>query len=145
MTIVEKSALVPYSASQMFALVSDVASYPKFLPWCKASEVLSQEEDGIQASVSLSWAGVEKTFVTRNRHQEGLVIDIQLVEGPFKQLEGIWRFEQLGDLGSKVTLDLEFSFASRILDTMVGPVFTQIANSLVESFHKRAQEVYGDG
>lgn len=145
MTIVEKSALVPYSSAQMFALVSDVASYPQFLPWCKASEVMSQDEDGIQASVTLSWAGVEKTFVTRNLHQQGQVIDIQLVEGPFKQLEGIWRFEQLGELGSKVTLDLEFSFSSRILDKMVGPVFTQIANSLVESFHKRAQEVYDEG
>ena len=144
MTIIIKSALVPYSAAQMFVLVADVGSYSSFLPWCKASEVLSRDDHGMQASVTLSKAGIEKTFVTRNLHQQDKEIEMQLIEGPFKQLEGFWRFEQLGDMGSKVTLDLEFSFSSTMLDKVVGPIFTQIANSLVDSFQKRAVEVYGE-
>lgn len=144
MAVIEKSALVPYSAAQMFALVSDVESYSLFLPWCKASEVITQDETGMQASVTLFKAGIEKTFVTRNIHQQDKQIEMQLVKGPFKQLEGFWRFHQLGDLGSKITLDLEFSFSSVMMDKLMGTIFTQIANSLVDSFQQRAVEVYGE-
>ena len=143
MTSISKSALVPYSPAQMFALVDAIEVYPEFLPWCRATKVLSRTDDEVRATIELSKGGVEKAFTTCNRNQKNKMIEMRLVEGPFKRLEGFWRFDALGDEGCKVSFDLEFEFASRMLDMVVGPVFSQIANSLVDSFHKRAVEVYG--
>ncbi len=143
MTSISKSALVPYSPAQMFALVDAIEVYPEFLPWCRATKVLSRTDDEVRATIELSKGGVEKAFTTCNRNQKNKMIEMRLVEGPFKRLEGYWRFDALGDEGCKVSFDLEFEFASRMLDMVVGPVFSQIANSLVDSFHKRAVEVYG--
>jgi len=143
MTSISKSALVPYSPAQMFALVDGIEIYPEFLPWCRATKVLSRTDDEVRATIELSKGGVEKAFTTCNRNQKNKMIEMRLVEGPFKRLEGFWRFDALGDEGCKVSFDLEFEFASRMLDMVVGPVFSQIANSLVDSFHRRAVEVYG--
>ena len=143
MTVINKSALVPYSPAQMFALVDDIESYPAFLPWCKRAQVLSRTEDEVRATIELSKGGVEKAFTTCNRNQKNKMIEMRLVEGPFKRLEGFWRFDPLGDDGCKVSLDLEFEFASRMLGMVVGPVFSQVANSLVDSFQQRAVDVYG--
>ena len=143
MTSISKSALVPYSSAQMFALVDGIEVYPEFLPWCRATQVLSRTDDEVRATIALSKGGVEKAFTTCNRNQKNKMIEMRLVEGPFKRLEGFWRFDALGDEGCKVSFDLEFEFASRMLDMVVGPVFSQIANSLVDSFHRRAVEVYG--
>ena len=143
MTSISKSALVPYSPAQMFALVDGIEIYPEFLPWCRATKVLSRTDDEVRATIELSKGGVEKAFTTCNRNQKNKMIEMRLVEGPFKRLEGYWRFDALGDEGCKVSFDLEFEFASRMLDMVVGPVFSQIANSLVDSFHRRAVEVYG--
>jgi len=143
MTSISKSALVPYSPAQMFALVNGIETYPEFLPWCRNTEVLSRSDDEVRATIELSKGGVEKAFTTCNRNQKNKMIEMRLVEGPFKRLEGFWRFDALGDEGCKVSFDLEFEFASRMLDMVVGPVFGQIANSLVDSFHRRAVEVYG--
>ncbi|WP_455234736.1 type II toxin-antitoxin system RatA family toxin [Thiogranum longum] len=143
MPAIRKSALVPYSPAEMFALVDDVDAYPQFLPWCGHAKVLSRSEDEVRASVAITKGGVEKVFTTCNRLQHNKMIEIRLVEGPFKHLEGFWRFDPLGEHGCKVSLDLEFEFASRMLGMVVGPVFSQVANSLVDSFQKRAVEVYG--
>ncbi|HHJ16858.1 MAG TPA: type II toxin-antitoxin system RatA family toxin [Gammaproteobacteria bacterium] len=143
MTDISKSALVPYTPMQMFALVDDIDAYPKFLPWCRDAKVLSRTDDEVRATIVLSKGGVEKSFTTRNLNQKGKMIEMRLEEGPFKHLEGFWRFDALGDDGCKISFDLEFEFASRMLDMVVGPVFSQIANSLVDSFHKRAVEMYG--
>ncbi len=143
MTIINKFALVPYTPAQMYALVDDIEAYPEFLPWCKSTRVLSRTEDEVRATIELSRGGVEKSFTTCNRNQKNKMIEMRLVEGPFRRLEGFWRFDALGDDGCKVSLDLEFEFASRMLDMMIGPVFSQIANSLVDSFQKRAVAVYG--
>ena len=143
MTIINKFALVPYTPAQMYALVDDIEAYPEFLPWCKSTRVLSRTEDEVRATIELSKGGVEKAFTTCNRNQKNKMIQMRLVEGPFKQLEGFWRFDVLGDDGCKVSLDLEFEFASRMLGMVIGPVFSQIANSLVDSFQKRAVDVYG--
>jgi len=143
MTSISKSALVPYTPAQMFALVDDIEAYPAFLPWCRGARVLSRTDDEVKATIELSKGGVEKAFTTCNRNQKDKMIEMRLVEGPFKHLEGFWRFDALGDEGCKVSFDLEFEFASRMLGMVVGPVFSQIANSLVDSFHKRAVEVYG--
>lgn len=143
MTAISKSALVSYSPAQMFALVDGIETYPEFLPWCRGAKVLSRTDDEVRATIELSKGGVEKAFTTCNRNQKNKMIEMRLVEGPFRQLEGFWRFDALGDDGCKVSFDLEFEFASRMLGMVVGPVFSQIANSLVDSFHKRAVEIYG--
>jgi ribosome-associated toxin RatA of RatAB toxin-antitoxin module len=143
MTTINKSALVPYSPREMFRLVRDVEAYPQFLPWCRQAKILSADHDVVRATLWLSKGGVEKAFTTSNRHQPNKMIEIRLVEGPFKHLQGFWRFDPLGEAGCKVSLDIEFEFASRMLGMVVGPVFNQIANSLVDSFQKRALEVYG--
>jgi len=143
MTIINKFTLVPYTPAQMYALVDDIEAYPEFLPWCKSTRVLSRTEDEVRATIELSKGGVEKAFTTCNRNQKNKMIQMRLVEGPFKQLEGFWRFDALGDDGCKVSLDLEFEFASRMLGMVIGPVFSQIANSLVDSFQQRAVDVYG--
>lgn len=143
MTTINKSALVPYSAAEMFALVDDIDAYPEFLPGCRRTSVLSRSVDEVRATIELSKGGVEKAFTTCNRTQHNKMIEVRLIEGPFKHLNGFWRFDPLGEEGCKVSLDLEFEFANRLLSTVVGPVFSQIANSLVDSFLKRAVAVYG--
>jgi len=127
----------------MYSLVRDIEAYPQFLPWCTQAKILSQDQDQVRATLWLSKGGVDKAFTTCNRHQVNKMIEIRLVEGPFKCLEGFWRFDALGDAGCKVSLDIAFEFSSRMLSLVVGPVFSQVANSLVDSFQKRAVQVYG--
>lgn len=143
MRIVNKSALVPYSASQMYLLVNDVARYPEFLPWCRSTQILSQTPDEMCASLELARGGFHKTFTTCNRLNPGHSIVIALDHGPFRHLEGHWRFEDLGADGSKVMLNMEFEFAGLVLDLMAGPVFHEICNSLVTAFTRRAAALYG--
>ena len=143
MTCISKSALVPYSPQEMFALVDDIDSYPEFLPWCSDARVVSRSDDEVCASISISKSGVDKSFVTCNRNQKNKMIEMRLKEGPFRHLQGYWRFDPLGDEGCKVSLDLEFEFSSRVLGMVIGPVFNQVANSLVDSFQQRALDVYG--
>jgi ribosome-associated toxin RatA of RatAB toxin-antitoxin module len=141
--VVDRSALVHYSNDEMFALVSDINAYPQFLPWCCGARVLSQEQDEMIARIDFSVSGVSKSFTTRNRLIPGREINMQLVEGPFSQLEGRWRFEPLGSAGSKISVFLEYDFSSKMVSLAVGPVFNKIANTLVDAFQKRAVEVYG--
>ncbi|HEX5513340.1 MAG TPA: type II toxin-antitoxin system RatA family toxin [Gammaproteobacteria bacterium] len=143
MASVSRSALVPYSAEQMFELVTDVNSYREFLPWCGDSRVLKQEGDVVEASILVSKAGIERAFTTRNRMQPGKMVEIRLVEGPFRHLDGYWRFYPLREDACKVTLDLDFEFSSKVITLAFGKVFTQIANTLVDAFVKRAKEVHG--
>lgn len=140
---ITRSALVPYTQQEMFDLVSDVDTYPQFLPWCSDAETLAHEDDSVQARIDFSLSGVSKSFTTRNRLVGNSAIQMRLVEGPFSKLEGSWRFEPLGDAGCKISLDLEYDFSSRMVSMVTGPVFNKIANSLVDAFRKRAVEVYG--
>ncbi len=142
MTTISKSALVAYSADEMYALVADVDRYPEFLPWCSAARVHEKTDTEMLAEIEMKIGGLHKTFMTRNVLGPGQM-DIRLVKGPFSRLEGWWRFQQVADLGSRISLDLEFDFSNRLLEMAVGPVFSSIANSLVDSFKKRARDVYG--
>lgn len=141
-TTISKSALVPYSADEMLSLVADVDRYAEFLPWCSGARVLAREPGALTAEIDMAFGGIRRTFTTRNELGAGRM-DMRLVRGPFSRLEGSWRFQQVAELGSRISLDLEFDFASRLLELAVGPVFGTIANSLVDSFKKRAREVYG--
>ena len=140
---VSRSALVPYSASDMYRLVEDVEAYPDFLPWCSDVAVHSREGDVVEATLEFRRGALKKRFRTRNAMVPDESMDLSLVGGPFRDLSGGWRFNQLGDEGSKVALDIEFEFESRALDLMVGPFFEDICNSLVDAFTERAHEIYG--
>jgi len=143
MPVINKSALVPYTALEMYKLVDDIEAYPAFLPWCGGSEVIERDEDEVKASILLSRSGIKKTFTTLNRLQHGKMIEMRLVEGPFRHLEGFWRFETLSDTASKIMFDIEFEFSNKLLAMTVGPVFSQITNTMVDAFTTRAVEVYG--
>jgi ribosome-associated toxin RatA of RatAB toxin-antitoxin module len=142
-TTVNKSALVPYSAGEMYALVNDIESYPDFLPWCKTSTVLERTDDEVRASLELARSGIQKSFTTLNRLQHDKMIEMRLINGPFKHLEGFWRFHALNESNCKVMLDMEFEFSSKLLSMTVGPVFSQITSTLVDAFTQRAVQVYG--
>ncbi|MGB5628476.1 MAG: type II toxin-antitoxin system RatA family toxin [Woeseiaceae bacterium] len=137
-----RSALVPYSAAQMYALVKDVEAYPSFLPWCNDAEVHVREESYIEASLELHRGRISKKFRTRNALVENESLGIALVGGPFKHMSGGWTFQPLGKTGCKVELDLEFEFESRAADVIFGRFFEHTCNSLVDSFTQRAAKIY---
>jgi ribosome-associated toxin RatA of RatAB toxin-antitoxin module len=147
MKTVHKSVLIWYSAAEMFALVTDVNSYPQFLPWCDRASVQDDDEEGMTAKIGIAFAGIRQSFTTRNRHEQDRKVVIKLVDGPFSTLEGEWNFLPVGD-GSqracKIDFNLSYGFSSGALATLVGPVFDKIAGSLVDAFVKRASVVYGD-
>lgn len=144
MASVKKSALVLYSAADMYALVDDIEAYPQFLPWCRSACILSRAEDEVRATIEMAKGGIHRSFTTCNRLQKPRMINIRLLEGPFKRLEGHWRFEPLRASASKVSLDMEFEFANPLLRVAIEPIFKQIANTLVDAFCKRAVELYGE-
>lgn len=143
---VNKSVLIWYSPEEMFALVTDVARYPEFLPWCDHGQVVAQDEAGMLAEVGITFSGIRQVFTTRNDHVPGREVNMRLVKGPFSRLDGGWHFVPLGD-GSqracRVELKLNYGFDNRALAAVVGPVFDKIAASLVDAFVKRAEQVYG--
>lgn len=147
MKTVHKSVLIWYSAAEMFALVTDVASYPQFLPWCDQAGVVEEDADGMTAKVGISFAGLSQSFTTRNTHVKDRKVTLKLVDGPFSKLDGHWDFTPLGD-GSqracKVNFSLRYDFDNAALAALVGPVFDKIAGSMVDAFVKRATQVYGE-
>ena len=145
---VRKSVLLWYSPQEMYDLVTDVELYPRFLPWCQRSEVLERHDDGVTARLWLAYLGVHHAFTTRNVHVAGESVAVSLVDGPFSLLDGTWLFRSLGRPGSddhacKVELDLRYQFASGALEAVVSPVFDRVAGTLVDSFVRRAESVYG--
>jgi ribosome-associated toxin RatA of RatAB toxin-antitoxin module len=142
MTVVERSALVPFSPAQMYALVADVASYAQFLPWCREATVHEQTAETMRASLEIAKGPLCKSFTTLNHLEPETGIRIELVEGPFRRLNGQWNFEALGDEGCKVSLHLKFEFTSRLMSATLGPVFNEIAGTMVHAFSRRAAEVY---
>ena len=147
MKTVHKSVLIWYSAAEMFALVTDVASYPQFLPWCDQASVLEEDAQGMTAKVGLSMAGLSQSFTTRNTHEKDSKVSLKLVDGPFSKLDGQWDFKPVGKGGEracKIEFSLRYDFDSSALAALVGPVFDKIAGSLVDAFVKRAGQVYGE-
>lgn len=134
--------MVAHSAAQMFDLVADVESYPDFLPWCHATRVVSRDEQQVCGRIEVARLGIHQTFTTCNRFERPHRMDIDLLDGPFRRLTGGWRFLALREDACKVELDLDFEFSGRLIDKAFGAVFNQIANSLVDAFCKRADEVY---
>ncbi|HVK94453.1 MAG TPA: type II toxin-antitoxin system RatA family toxin [Noviherbaspirillum sp.] len=143
MAVVHKSVLLGYSAEQMFALVDNIENYPKFLPWCGGAEVKQRDGDRVVATILINYHGVKQTFTTENTNVVPISMNMVLVEGPFKHLNGTWLFKPLREDACKVEFDLRYEFSSKLLEHLIGPVFNMIANSFVDSFCKRAEVVYG--
>lgn len=141
--VVEKSVLVGYSAQRMYDLVERVEDYPTFLPWCGGTEVKRQGGEAVVATVRIDYRGLKQSFTTENAHQAPHLIGMKLKEGPFSRLEGSWRFIPLNETACKIEFKLHYLFSSKILEKLVSPVFDYIANSFVDAFVKRAEEIYG--
>ena len=140
---ISKSAIVPYSPQQMFELVNNINDYSNFLNWCDSSSILNETGNQITASVQINKNGFKQTFTTINSSRPYEAIKMQLLDGPFDELQGEWRFEPLGENAAKVYLDLEFSFKSKIADMTISPLFKSIANSQLDAFIERAKQIYG--
>jgi len=139
---IEKSALVMYSSQEMFDLVNDVNAYPAFLPNCSNAKIISEDESSMTASIEISKAGLKKWFTTTNR-LAGNKVEMKLVDGPFKSLNGYWEFTALDEKACKVSLNLEFEFASKLIEMAFGKVFNEVAKNMVVAFTQRAKTVYG--
>lgn len=142
MAVVKEEQIVPYTQRQMYDLVNDVDQYSEFLPWCSESTVISKNQHEIRAELTLSASGMQKSFTTANRLHPHKMIEIHLVQGPFKHLHGFWHFEPRENDRCCVKLNLEFEFSNKLLGLMFGPVFSQVAHQLVKSFEERAHQVY---
>lgn len=145
---VKRSVLLWYSSREMYALVTGIERYPEFLPWCSRAELLESNEGAVTARLSLAYAGVRHAFTTRNEHMTDESVNMRLVDGPFSMLDGLWTFRAIGSAGAdraacRVELDLRYAFSSRALEAVVSPVFDRVANTLVDSFVSRAEQVYG--
>ena len=148
MKTVHKSVLIWFSAEEMFALVTDVAAYPEFLPWCDKTRIVSQDATCMVAEIGMALGGFHKSFTTRNLHTQGRQVKLSLIDGPFKHLEGTWDFYPLSQEGSaelqracRVELTLHYSFES-VFGGLVGPLFDKIAATLIDAFVQRAEKVY---
>jgi len=143
MPTVKRTEKVEFSQQQMYELVNNIDDYPQFVPACIGSQKRVVNDNEIEATLEFSRGGIDKSFTTRNRLQPYERIDIELVDGPFKHLEGFWYFVPKDEQQCEIQLDLEFEFSSGWLSMAFGPVFNQVANKLVQVFHKRAEQVYG--
>ena len=144
MTRISKKANVKYSANQMYMLVNDIESYPNFLPWCTNSTITNYSDNELVASVSISIGKIKKIFVTKNTMQQDSSISMELIEGPFKKLNGQWKFKNNLDSGSTVSLEMQFEFKNKLLRYTFGTAFTKITDSLVNAFIERANVIYGE-
>lgn len=139
---VYRHAIMPYSSHQMYEIVNAVDEYPSFLPWCEQATILRQTDEIMEATILMKKGKLNHSFTTLNTFSADNRIQMQLVNGPFKTLSGVWMFTALSDSASKIELNLEFEFSNRMISLLIGPVFTQIANSLVDAFCQRAHQIY---
>jgi ribosome-associated toxin RatA of RatAB toxin-antitoxin module len=143
---VKKSVLLWYSPHEMYELVTAVADYPRFLPWCERADILQQTDTSMTARLHLAYAGIRHAFTTRNEHVTDRSVKVSLVDGPFSNLDGSWSFQTVANQAQACRIDFElrYAFSSLALEVVVSPVFDRIANTFVDSFVKRAAQVYGE-
>ena len=140
---VDKSVLVGYTAQQMFSLVDDVEKYPEFLPWCVGTSISQRNEKISLATINVKYRQLRRSFTTENTRHEPNLIEMRLISGPFRYLEGNWRFTDLGNSGCKIEFHLRYEFSGRLLEKLLGPAFKHIADSFIDGFIKRAENIYG--
>lgn len=143
MKIVKRSALVTYSPLQMFAVVNDIAAYPQFLPWCSGAKILSQSDTEMVARLDLEKAGIRQSFTTRNTWDSPTAMEMNLVEGPFSYLKGVWSLQALGTDGCRISVQLTFELNSRVMNATLGKVFSVASDKMVDAFCQRAERIYG--
>tara|TARA_R110001583_G_scaffold16561_4_gene67752 strand:- start:1872 stop:2309 length:438 start_codon:yes stop_codon:yes gene_type:complete len=143
MAEVSRSALLMYSADEMYQLVNDVNAYPEFLPGCIDAKIITHVDNIMNASVTVSKAGIKQVFTTKNSLSEGREINMDLIDGPFKYLIGGWHFLPLDEHACKVNLDLKFEFSNKLVELAFGRIFNELVGSMVKSFSERAKIVYG--
>ena len=143
MAQVEKTVLIEKSAEQMFELVDRCEDYPAFLPWCSKTEVKQRDSETTVGTLFINYHAVKSSFTTRNEKQFPCDMKIQLVDGPFRHLEGSWHFKPLSEKACKIEFRLRYEFSSKLFEKIIGPVFSHIANTFVDAFVKRAYQVYG--
>ena len=143
METIKRSALIPYSAEQMFRLVDDIEQYPNFVPYCKSSQIISREDTSVCAKLEVAKSGIAKSFTTRNTLTQNETIKMELVDGPFKHLCGEWRFIPLAEDACKIELELEFEFSNKLASMAFASIFNQLIQSMVSAFTQRAEKVYG--
>ncbi|MFC1664590.1 type II toxin-antitoxin system RatA family toxin [Pseudomonadota bacterium] len=140
---ISRSALVNFSAAQMYGLVADISSYKDFLPWCSGARITAKTPEVVVATLDISYKGLRSSFTTRNQMSLRESIQLSLLDGPFTSLQGLWKFDALEENACKISLDLEFSMKNSVLAKLVGQVFGEIASEQVDAFHQRAQVLYG--
>ena len=138
---IRRSAIVEHSAAQMYALVDDIASYPRFLPWCTDVKV-EQVGDKKRATLTAAMGGIRQSFTTENENRPGEAMTMHLVEGPFRHFDAAWRFKPLGDAACEIEFTLRYDFSSRAVATLLGPLFNHIADTMVDAFTRRADELH---
>src|SRR5678815_2669371 len=138
---VSRSAIVPHSAAELYAVVEDIESYPRFLPWCVGAEVKSRSPGATLAKLTVGMRGLKQSFTTQNENRAPEAIDMKLVEGPFRRFAAAWRFQPLGALACKVEFSMELEFSSRALAALLQPLFEKIADSMVDAFTRRADDL----
>lgn len=143
MALVQKTVLIEHSAQQMFDLVDRVEEYPQFLPWCGATELRLRDAATTTATLHINYHSVKAHFTTENTKDAPVSMSIRLVDGPFRRLEGMWHFKPLADNACKIEFSLNYEFSSKLFEKVIGPVFSHIANTFVDAFTKRADQVYG--
>jgi len=149
---VKKSVLLWYAPHEIYQLVTDVDAYPRFLPWCERVEVLARDAEGVTARLHLAYSGIRHAFTTRNVQVPDESVHIGLVDGPFSLLDGLWRFVPLpvpGEPASvapsacRIEFEMRYAFSNVILEAAISPVFDRIADTFVDSFVRRAEQVHG--
>lgn len=143
MAIIRKDAWVPYTSAQMFELVDKVEDYPYFLPWCQETTIYSRGDKEVKARIVVAKGAIRHSFSTVNHLQKPKVIDVHLLEGPFRRLEGSWRFETAERGGCNIHFHLEFEFSNKLINLTAGPILQKAAGSFIEAFCQRAKEIYG--
>lgn len=143
MALVEKSVLIERSAQEMFELVDRVEDYPQFLPWCNRTELKFRDSAKTTATLYINYLSVKSHFTTENDKEFPLLMNIRLIDGPFRRLDGTWRFKPLAEHACKIEFALAYEFSSRTFEKVIGPVFSNIANTFVDAFVRRAEQIYG--
>jgi ribosome-associated toxin RatA of RatAB toxin-antitoxin module len=139
---IARSAIVEHGAARIHALVEDIEAYPRFLPWCLGARV-SRGPEGTRATLDVGMRGLRQSFTTLNASRPGESIEMRLIEGPFRRFAALWRFEPLSPAACRIDFSLEYEFASRALGKLLQPLFDRIADTMVDAFSRRADEVYG--
>jgi len=143
MPTVKKVALVPFPATAMFDLVATVQEYPEFLPWCGGTEIHQLTDHGMVATIRIAYRGLSQSFTTDNRHERPNRIELKLRDGPFSRLHGVWTFKALTPEACRIDLEMDYELRSGMVARLLGPVFDQIAQTMVDAFVNRAEALAG--